>query len=90
MYVCLCRAVTEDEVRNVVAEGARDAEQVAQRCGAGTGCGGCRNALRDLMASCGIVIDACPLGREERTWSDAAAQAIDAVQAINMEGEPGK
>lgn len=61
MYVCLCRAVTESEVRTVVAEGACDAEQVAARCGAGTGCGGCRNALRQLLASCGIHVQSCPL-----------------------------
>lgn len=84
MYVCLCRAVTENQVRSAVADGARDAAQVVERCGAGTGCGGCRNALRDLMASCGIVVDPCPLGRGERTWSDAPTQAIE------MESEQGK
>ncbi len=62
MYVCLCRAVTESEVRAVVAEGAADAEQVADRCGAGTGCGGCRSALRKLLATCGIEVEPCPLG----------------------------
>ena len=62
MYVCLCRAVTESEVRTAVAEGACDTEQVAVRCGAGTGCGGCRDALRQLLASCGIHVESCPLG----------------------------
>ncbi len=62
MYICLCRAVTESEVRSVVAEGASDTEQVVARCGAGTGCGGCRNALREVLASCGIAVEPCPLG----------------------------
>ena len=62
MYICLCRAVTESEVRAVVAEGAADTEQVIERSGAGTGCGGCRSALRDLLASCGIEVEPCPLG----------------------------
>ena len=61
MYICLCRAVTESEVRAVVAEGAADTEQVVERSGAGTGCGGCRSALRDLLASCGIAVEPCPL-----------------------------
>jgi len=61
MYVCLCRAVTESHVREVVAEGASDVWQVAERCGAGTGCGGCPSALRELMATCGIVVEECPL-----------------------------
>ena len=61
MYICLCRAVTESEVRSAVAEGAADAEEVVERCGAGTGCGGCRTALRDLLATCGITVEPCPL-----------------------------
>ena len=77
MYVCLCRAVTENDVRSVVAEGASDANQVVERCGAGTGCGGCRYALRDLLASCGIVVEPCPLLRGGRTWSDAPIRAIE-------------
>ncbi len=61
MYICLCRAVTESDVRSVVAEGVRDVGQVVERCGAGTRCGGCRDALREVLATCGIVVEPCPL-----------------------------
>ncbi len=83
MYVCLCRAVTESEVRSVVAEGATDAEQVAARCGAGTGCGGCRNALRELLASCGIHVQPCPLSG---STVPGGAPPDGAVTMTTMEG----
>ena len=71
MYICLCRAVTENDVRSVVAQGVRDVSQVVERCGAGTRCGGCRDALREVLATCGILVEPCPLS----TCGPAAAGA---------------
>lgn len=41
MYVCVCHAVTDSELDAQIDAGARTAEQVAERCGAGTGCSMC-------------------------------------------------
>ncbi len=42
MYVCICNAVTEDEVRGHVAEGACSTRQVKKACGwKPGGCGSC-------------------------------------------------
>ncbi|MCA1683280.1 MAG: (2Fe-2S)-binding protein [Actinobacteria bacterium] len=49
MYACLCRAVSERNVRAAVADGATTVAQVRAACGAGTGCGGCLPALRRLL-----------------------------------------
>lgn len=49
MYVCICHAVTEDEVRDAVADGASTTEEIAARCGAGTGCGTCVGKLCALI-----------------------------------------
>ena len=49
MYACLCRAVSERNVRAAVAEGANTVAQVRAACGAGTGCGGCLPSLRRLL-----------------------------------------
>ena len=49
MYACLCRAVPEQAVREVVATGASTVTAVRATCGAGTGCGGCLPSLRRLL-----------------------------------------
>ena len=41
MLVCHCNAVYEREVRDAIADGADDVFGVADRCEAGTVCGGC-------------------------------------------------
>lgn len=52
MYACLCRAVPERSVREVVAAGASTVAEVRATCGAGTGCGGCLPSLRRLLREC--------------------------------------
>ncbi|MDQ4104502.1 MAG: (2Fe-2S)-binding protein [Actinomycetota bacterium] len=49
MYVCICRAVTETEVRGCIAEGACTVRNVVDRCGAGTGCGSCVGKIAALL-----------------------------------------
>lgn len=51
MYVCICHAVTTDDLRTEVAEGARTPEDVADRCGAGTGCGACVDRVCEVIES---------------------------------------
>ncbi len=53
MYVCHCRAVTDRTIKAAVRDGACDPVAVGERCGAGTGCGGCLPALRALLAELG-------------------------------------
>ncbi|MEA2686483.1 MAG: bacterioferritin-associated ferredoxin [Actinomycetota bacterium] len=52
MYACLCRAVTDRTVREVVLAGASTVSEVRATCGAGTGCGGCLPSLRRLLREC--------------------------------------
>ena len=49
MYVCICARVREREVRTAIRCGARTEETVAEACGAGTGCGTCRDRICDLI-----------------------------------------
>ena len=53
MYVCHCRAVTDRQIRTVIAGGATDLAAVATACGAGATCGGCLPAVRDLLEAAG-------------------------------------
>lgn len=50
MFVCACRAVTDRTVCAAIAAGARTVEEIAARCHAGEGCGGCHPELERLLA----------------------------------------
>lgn len=67
MIVCLCRRVTDRAIREAVADGAASVDEVAARCGAGTGCGGCREFVAHMVA--------------ERRPCDAPPVALDARAA---------
>ena len=49
MYVCMCCAVTNYTVEEAIRRGARSLKDVAQACGAGSGCGGCKATLRKIL-----------------------------------------
>ena len=49
MFVCHCRAVTDHEIRDAIADGARDLDEIGRRCGAGITCGGCCPLLQQLL-----------------------------------------
>lgn len=50
MIVCLCRAVTDRDVRAARARGADTVDGVAALTGAGTGCGCCRDVVAKILA----------------------------------------
>ncbi|ADP82787.1 (2Fe-2S)-binding protein [Pseudofrankia inefficax] len=50
MLVCSCFAVSDRTLRKVIESGAHDADEVGERCDAGTGCGGCREEIADLLS----------------------------------------
>lgn len=49
MLICHCRAVNDTTIRAAILAGARHAEEVARRCGAGDSCGGCLPAVLALL-----------------------------------------
>jgi bacterioferritin-associated ferredoxin len=51
VYVCICFAVTETELTNVIAAGARTEEEVGEACAAGTGCGSCLDRICDRISA---------------------------------------
>ncbi len=50
MYVCLCKGVTDAQVRAAVAAGAKDVADVSLACEAGAGCGGCHRLLARMLS----------------------------------------
>ena len=49
MFVCSCRAVTDRTVHAAIVSGATCIEEIAERCGAGSRCGGCWPELERLV-----------------------------------------
>ncbi len=67
MYVCVCRAVTEDKVKAAIDAGARSVEEVTGACCAGDDCGSCHGMIEDLI--------------EKRWGSVAPAKRLPVVRA---------
>ncbi len=59
MIVCFCVTTTKSDIDAAIADGAHTVEQVGARCGAGTGCGSCREYIEDVIVTSGT---GCPGG----------------------------
>lgn len=49
MYVCICRAVTDEQIRSEIQNGACSLGEVCQRLGVATGCGRCRDFAAEFV-----------------------------------------
>ena len=49
MYVCVCLAVTESEVRAAIEAGATTRELVTRHCRAGGDCGACHGMIENMI-----------------------------------------
>ena len=61
MYVCICNAVTDKQIRRAADEGARDLRDLRQQLGVATGCGQCAaeacRVLDDRRNAAGAIGD---------------------------------
>lgn len=60
MYVCVCHAVTEDDVRRHAADGVGSAKEMRAACGMRSGCGQCVRRICALLGEAAAA-DTCPL-----------------------------
>ena len=49
MYVCICNAITESEVRQAVEAGAENLWDLQAATGIATGCGSCKETASDIL-----------------------------------------
>ena len=49
MYVCICNAVTEEQVRRAIAGGARSLDDLREALGLGDQCGKCLEYVRPYL-----------------------------------------
>ncbi|MEV6974807.1 (2Fe-2S)-binding protein [Kitasatospora sp. NPDC093806] len=61
MYVCMCHAVTEAQVKKAIDAGANTPRQIAKGCKAGTDCGSCVRRIQALLGEHGAR--PCPTAR---------------------------
>jgi bacterioferritin-associated ferredoxin len=60
VILCLCRGVSESDIRRVIERGAGTLESITAACGAGGDCGACALMLADVLAEC--EVDTAGLG----------------------------
>jgi bacterioferritin-associated ferredoxin len=49
LIVCLCNAIDDQTVNRAIADGAETVDQIAESCGAGDNCGGCREFIGEMI-----------------------------------------
>lgn len=57
MYVCICNAVTERQVRECAHAGASSLEELALQLGVGAGCGRCRDCAAELLSELAVTLE---------------------------------
>ena len=50
MYVCICNAITDKQIRAAAEEGATDLWGLQAALGVATGCGSCKEAASEILA----------------------------------------
>ena len=51
MVICHCELINDRTIADVAAGAPLTADDVAERCGAGSQCGGCRDSIERLLAA---------------------------------------
>ncbi|MGN0920618.1 MAG: bacterioferritin-associated ferredoxin [Cellvibrio sp.] len=51
MYVCLCRGITDRQIKSAIADGARHLGHLRKQLGVATQCGKCACLAKDLLAA---------------------------------------
>ena len=52
MYVCICKAVTDKEIRKAAARGADNLYELREQLGVASGCGGCAEHAQEVLDAC--------------------------------------
>jgi bacterioferritin-associated ferredoxin len=55
MFVCICAAVSDRQIKEAVREGACSLDHLAVSLGVGTGCGCCRETAQGILDEAAVV-----------------------------------
>ncbi|MBS3939591.1 MAG: (2Fe-2S)-binding protein [Actinobacteria bacterium] len=85
MYVCHCEVVSDHRIRTAISAGARNLDEVAVLCRAGSACAGCHPTIEELLAE---AADA--LREPERVRSRQARRRLErSAPALNVPAAAG-
>ncbi len=51
MYVCICNAITDKQIRKAAESGATDLWALQARLGVASGCGSCKETASEILAA---------------------------------------
>jgi bacterioferritin-associated ferredoxin len=71
VYVCLCKGITDGQIRDAIARGARQLDDLSRELGVATGCGGCACFAAELLGQAPAP-GSCAAGPRQAVPSDAA------------------
>jgi len=80
VILCVCHALTDGEIDSAIQGGARSADEVARRCGAGSDCGGCVRAIERRIATrepCANRCSDCPRSQNLRGVESGIARVAE-------------
>jgi len=49
MYVCICNAITDKQIRKAAESGVRDLWSLQRKLGVAAGCGSCKEAASEIL-----------------------------------------
>ena len=49
MYVCVCNAITDKQIRKAAESGARNVRDLQRKLGVATGCGSCEEVASEIL-----------------------------------------
>jgi bacterioferritin-associated ferredoxin len=49
MYVCICNAITDQQIRKAAADGVRNLWDLQQELGVAAGCGSCKETASEIL-----------------------------------------
>lgn len=52
MYVCICNAISDRDIRKAAARGADSLDALTMTLGVGAGCGSCRELAEQVLSEC--------------------------------------
>lgn len=81
MFLCICKSVSDTQIREEVEQGARTVGDLSARFGLGTECGKCLDDVRQVLDACLLAPSSASESASVSTPIDhAATAAVEVVQ----------
>ncbi|WP_183638002.1 (2Fe-2S)-binding protein [Niveibacterium umoris] len=80
MYVCICNAITERDVKQAAHEGARRLRDLSESLGVATQCGRCAEHALTCLRACHACPNAQPHAHERRVRHERRQEGHPAAQ----------